>query len=62
MTGNATTLTRQTATSRRRKTGNTYGDCSKSGNLSSPLRSNRLYASSCETTERSACQQKDRQR
>ena len=42
MTGNATTLTRQTATAPAKKTGNTYGDCSKSGTLSSPRRSNRL--------------------
>ena len=42
MTGNATVLTRGT--------GNTSAVCSKSGSLSSPLRSNQLHGSSCETT------------
>ena len=42
MSGNATVLTRET--------GNTSAVCSKSGSLSSPLRSNRLHGSSREAT------------
>lgn len=50
MTGNATVLTRGNAAARTRETGNTSAVCSKSGSLSSPLRSNQLHGSSCETT------------
>jgi hypothetical protein len=50
MTGNATVLTRGNAAARTRGTGNTSAVCSKSGSLSSPLRSNRLHGSPCETT------------
>jgi hypothetical protein len=50
MTGNAAVLTRGNAAARTRETGNTSAICSRSGSPGSPLRSNQLHGSSCETT------------
>lgn len=49
MTGNATVLTRGNAAARTREN-REYVRSLKSGSLSSPLRSNQLRGSSCETT------------
>ena len=53
MTASATAPTREKA-ERARENSERYAVCSMCGSPSSPLRSNRRHASSCETTERSA--------
>ena len=62
MTGNATTLTRQTATARAKENGEYVRRLLKVRQPQFAAALESACASSCETTERSACQQKDRQR